>query len=227
MQSMSTSAPVKARTNTTRVYDELREAIISGRLEPGQRLRTAVLAQSLNTSRTPVREALVQLEADGLVGLEPRRGAVVRPFQIGDLLDLYEVRALLESHAAARAAVRASDSALAELARLCEAAEREDGTDREATYRLIAWNSEFHAIIVEAADSPRLTGALRAVAGIPVTFKSVFWSSPHQRQLSLTCHREIRAALASRSPERAEAAMRLHVLSAKDYLIEVMDERRP
>ncbi len=87
-----------------RVRDLLEEAILEGELKPGERLRAEALAQRFGTSRTPIREALLQLEGQGLVEVEPNRGAVVRTFDRDDVLDLYEVRALIEPHAAARAA---------------------------------------------------------------------------------------------------------------------------
>ena len=89
-----------------RVRDLLEEAILEGELKPGERLRAEALAQRFGTSRTPIREALLQLEAHGLVEVEPNRGAVVKTFDRDDLRDLYEVRALIEPHAAALAATR-------------------------------------------------------------------------------------------------------------------------
>ena len=86
-------------------------------------------------------------------------------------------------------------------------------------------NEDFHRVIIEATGSPRLMAALRAVAGIPRPFKAVFWNEPEQRERSLAAHREILAGLRDGSAERAESAMRLHVLNARDFLIEVMRER--
>src|SRR3954464_14907703 len=137
-------------TSTVRVRDELQHAILEGVLQPGERLRAEALAQRFGTSRTPVREALLQLEAQGLVDVEPNRGAVVRRFDRAALRDLYEVRALLEPQAAARAARRIGPEAIRELEALCEA---ED---------LILANEAFHRIILEAAGSPRLSTAMRA-----------------------------------------------------------------
>src|ERR1700754_4253911 len=102
-----------------RVRDLLEEAILEGELQPGERLRAEALAQRFGTSRTPVREALLQLEAQGLVDVEPNRGAVVRAFDADDLRDLYEVRALLEPQAAARAATRISADDIERLEELC------------------------------------------------------------------------------------------------------------
>src|SRR3954452_7894490 len=134
-----------AATSTGRVREQLQDAILEGALKPGERLRAEALAQRDGTSRTPVREALLQLEAQGLVEVEPNRGAVVRAFDRADLLDLYEVRALLEPAAAARAARRIAPHDIARLRANCEAAQRA-GDDAEAQ---IALNEEFHRIIGE------------------------------------------------------------------------------
>ena len=146
--------------------DQLQHAILEGVLKPGERLRAEALAQRFGTSRTPIREALLQLEAQGLVEVEPNRGAVVRAFDRDDLLDLYAVRALLEPAAAARAAMRIDDNDIERLQDLCDRA-------RYATVdEQIAYNEDFHRIIVEAAQSPRLTVAMRAASGIPRAFRS-------------------------------------------------------
>ncbi len=225
MQLMANAVTHPVGTSAERVYDDLREAIIGGEYTPGERLRTEALAERFGTSRTPVREALVLLEGDGLVELEPRRGAVVRSFDAADLVDLYEVRAILEARAAQLAALRLTREDLDVLDATCDRAESVAGSGKVAIETLIASNDEFHRVIVEASGSARLTAALRTVAGIPRPFKAAFWKNGAERTRSLSAHREIVAALRSRSAERAESAMRLHVLTARDFLIEVMGER--
>jgi DNA-binding GntR family transcriptional regulator len=172
-----------------------------------------------------VREALVLLEADGLVELEPRRGAIVRGFATDDIFDLYGVRALLEPRAAALAAGRVPPATIERLRELCRLSEATTGRSREAVASQIAWNEEFHRLIVESAGSPRLVAALRAVGAIPRAFRTAFWLDHRQRELSQTCHREVVSALAAGSAERAEAAMRLHILNAPAYLNEVTMHR--
>src|SRR5437899_9647281 len=86
----------------------IREAIIDGRLEPGRRLKEEELARELGISRTPVREALLMLQAEDLIVATPNRGATVRVHDANDLHDLYELRALLEGYATRRAAERIS-----------------------------------------------------------------------------------------------------------------------
>src|SRR4051812_41671740 len=166
-----------------RVRDLLEEAILEGELKPGERLRAEALAQRFGTSRTPIREALLQLEAQGLVEVEPNRGAVVKSFDAADLRDLYEVRALLEPAAAARAATRITATQITELEHLCD--------DHAPVEEQIASNEAFHRIITDAAGSPRLRTAMRAASGIPRGFRSRFWDDAHQRAESLLCHRRL------------------------------------
>jgi DNA-binding GntR family transcriptional regulator len=204
-------------TSAVRVREQLQDAILEGVLKPGERLRAEALAQRYGTSRTPVREALLQLEAQGLVEVEPNRGAVVRAFDRADLLDLYDVRALLEPAAAARAAHRIEADDIERLQRNCDAAQAA-GDDADAQ---IALNEEFHRIIGEAAGSPRLAVAMRAVAGIPRAFRQVFWHSEEQRAESLFCHRRLVTAFRTRDAQLAEAVMRMHILGAVAFLEEV------
>jgi DNA-binding GntR family transcriptional regulator len=209
-----------APTSAVRVHDELRSLILEGLLAPGERLRAEAVAERLGTSRTPVREALLMLEREGLVQVEPHRGAVVRAFDAKDLLDLYEVRALIEPHAAHRAATRIDPQALARLTELCDLAEQpETEVDDQ-----IAHNEEFHALIAAAAGSPPLLAALRAVAGIPHAFRAAFWADAAQRAQSLFCHRELTRALELRRPELAEVVMRMHILGARDFLLRVVED---
>src|SRR5689334_23783627 len=125
-----------------RVRDLLEEAILEGELKPGERLRAEALAQRFGTSRTPIREALLQLEGQGLVEVEPNRGAVVRSFDRDDVLDLYEIRALIEPHAAARAATRIGAAQIAELAALCDAEDQ----DRKSTHLNSSHSSISYAV---------------------------------------------------------------------------------
>jgi DNA-binding GntR family transcriptional regulator len=211
-------------TNAVRVQAELREAILAGSLPPGARLRAEPLAERLRTSRTPVREALILLAREGLVDIEPRRGAIVRSFDAADLADLYDVRALIEPHAARRAATRIGPDELARLREICAAAEARGADDDAAVEDQVALNEEFHRIVVTAAGSPRLEAALRAVAGIPRAFRAAFWHHDGQREQSLFCHRQIVHALEHRRPRLAEAVMRMHIVGAIEFLAEVIDD---
>jgi DNA-binding GntR family transcriptional regulator len=216
--------PKPAPTSTLRVRDAIQHAILTGALAPGERLRAEALAQRLGTSRTPVREALQSLEAEGLVAIEPHRGAVVRPFDAAGLVELYELRAVIEPYAAARAAERIGREALAALEENCGRAEARGGADDPAVHDQIALNEEFHRLIVTAAGSRRLEVAMRSVTGIPRAFRTVFWRDDAQRTQSLFCHRELTRALRTRNAGLAEAVMRMHILGAREFLIDVIHD---
>src|SRR5437870_8767566 len=108
------------RNASVAATEVIREAIIDGRLEPGRRLKEEDLARELGISRTPVREALLMLQAEGLVVATPNRGAIVRVHDAEDLDDLYQLRALLEGHATRRATPRISDEEIESLHESCE-----------------------------------------------------------------------------------------------------------
>lgn len=211
-----------AQTHTVRVQEALRTAILEGRLEPGTRLRAETLAERLRSSRTPVREALLLLAREGLVEIEPRRGATVRSFDAADLADLYEVRSLIEPHAAARAAERIDEAGLAQLSEVHERSLAHDAADEDSLAALCALNEEFHGVIVQAAGSPRLTAAMSAVSGIPRVFRARFWRDGEQREQSLFCHRELLGAIRAGNGGLAEAVMRMHIQGARAFLVEVM-----
>lgn len=219
---MHVSSQVSALTATLRLRDELRAEILDGDLAPGERLTAAGLADRYGTSRTPVREALMLLARESLVRMEPHRGAVVSAFDPADLLDLYDLRARIEPHAAALAAVRIGGPALARLTALCDEADARPAVTRGEIEAHIASNEEFHAIVTEAAGSPRTAAAMGAVAGIPRAFRTAFWRSEAQRAQSLFCHRELVAALRAHRPELAEAIMRMHIVGAREFLTEVV-----
>lgn len=213
-------------TSALRVHDALRDAILDGALAPGERLRAEALATRFGTSRTPIREALMMLERNGLVEILPRRGAVVSSFDVADLLDLYQIRALIEPHAAALAAERIGADALDRLRAVSREADRRGIADAAAIDDQIRLNEEFHRIVAESAGSPRFVAALRAVADVPRSFRAAFWRSSTQSDQSLYCHRELVRAFERRQASLAEAVMRMHILGAREFLMEVASGER-
>jgi DNA-binding GntR family transcriptional regulator len=147
-------APLENRTLREQVIDHLREEILSSRLEPGTELSEVALARSLGISRGPLREALGQLTAEGLVTTVPRRGAVVTRLTRREFLDAYQVREALES-LALRLAVPQLDAAhKARLHEMCEAMEHEAQAGNAA--RFFEINRAFHSLLVEASGNRKL-----------------------------------------------------------------------
>lgn len=203
--------------NTSVVVAEvIRQAIVDGGFAPGARLKEEELARELGMSRTPVREALLVLQAEGLVEAAPNRGATVRVHGAEDLDDLYQLRALLEGYAARRAAARASEDLVRELWASCDRFEELSDGDVRA---LVKENQVFHNAILEAAGSARLFGMVRKVIELPLVYKSYIWYSPEQRRISAHYHRQIARAFETRDGERAELVMKEHVFEARDLLV--------
>ena len=178
-------------------------------------------------SRTPVRQALTMLEAEGLVEITPNCGATVCSFSIEDVWDIYDLRAVLEGHAARRAAGRIEGR---ELVRLRELAEEMEGLpgrfdDHEEEIRaLVALNQEFHGTIVEASRNRRLERLINRTVEIPLIFKAFFWYTPHERVISNHYHRQILKALEKGDADRAEIIMREHVYEGRDFVIGALKE---
>jgi DNA-binding GntR family transcriptional regulator len=146
--------PLENRTLREQVADHLREEILANRLAPGTELGEVMLARSLGISRGPLREALGQLAAEGLVMIVPRRGAVVRTLTRQEFLDAYQVREALESLAIKLAVPRLTETERAELRRMCE--EMESQAAAGNTERFFEINHDFHALLVRASGNEKL-----------------------------------------------------------------------
>lgn len=206
----------------------MRRLILEGEYSPDERLVEEQLAARLKVSRTPIRQALTMLEAEGLVEIAPNRGASVCSFSVEEVWDIYDLRAVLEGHAARRAAGRISERELDEIRSLAAEMERttpERFADHEEEIRwLVAHNQEFHAIIVTASRNQRLERLIRRTIEIPLMFKAFFWYTPHERTISNHYHRQILGALEQGDAERAEIIMREHVYEGRDFVIQALKE---
>ncbi|MCU0491793.1 MAG: GntR family transcriptional regulator [Chloroflexaceae bacterium] len=201
----------------------MRRLIIEGRYAPGTRLREEAVASDLGVSRTPVRQALARAAAEGLVRLYPNRGAVVRTFTRDDLMQAYDLRAVLEGFAAHQAALRITAAQLDVLeteATLLEYSLGQRFDSREAeVHFLVVHNQVFHNTIVEASGNERLADMLPLVVNVPLQFRSFYWYSEEERRISNFFHRGILRALHARDADRARALMQEHVHSGRDSLL--------
>jgi len=206
------------RSASVAATELIREAIVDGRLHPGQRLKEEELARELGISRTPVREALLMLQGEGLVDATPNRGAAVRAHTAEDLDDLYQMRALLEGHATKRAASRLAEQEIASLRASCGRFEALLGSETNLR-ELVEENMTFHATILDGAGSARLAAMVRNVIKLPLVYRSYIWYSPEQQRISSHYHVQITNALAARDAERAEIIMKEHIFEARDHLV--------
>lgn len=190
-------------------YRQLLAEIRQGRLLPGARLRETELAERLGTSRTPVREAIRQLEADGLVTHLPRQGASIRGLDHAEVIELYEMRGVLEGTAARLAARMALPVEIEELAALnAELAAAALGPPAQEM------NRQFHRTLLDAARNRYLLKSVSALQKTLLILGPTTLSEPERQEGAVAEHGAVIAALAARDPDAAERAMRAHVEAA-------------
>jgi DNA-binding GntR family transcriptional regulator len=204
-------APAVQQALHTQVYDALRRAIGSGSLGPGQRVNEAEIARQMQISRAPVREAIRQLERDGLLMGVPRRGTVVASLCSSEIEELFTLRADLEARAVVRAVGRLSADDLSSLERLAEA--MASAAAEADLRRLFDAAVEFHRTIVEAADWPymqRIWESLHPRTMTPHLVRPLIeWSA----QGYVVRHQTILAALRQADARTAAEVMREQVIA--------------
>jgi DNA-binding GntR family transcriptional regulator len=191
----------------------LRDEILSGLIPSGTRLGEAELAGRLSVSRTPIREALSRLAAEGLVEIQPNRGARVATWTTEQLREIFELRLRLEPHAVRQAVPNLSGSQLDELDELAEAMNRADLS------RLVELNRRFHGLFIDAAGSPPLAAALRGVTHAAVVHQNFHDYTPDALRRSLNHHVEMVAAARAGDGHWAEAIMRAHLYNARSTML--------
>lgn len=210
MSTKTSFGPVRRRSIEDEVYMRMREAILTGEIEGGERLVHEDLASRFGTSRIPVRDALKRLVFDGLVDADDRGVCHVSHFGIDDVEEIYELREMLEAHAAAKAAEQLTDEEISELERLQRDIEQAaEAGDKEVYVEL---NQEFHRELYDSADQPRLA---RLIYGLwqglppltPMAIDNRLVQAAHE-------HRPILVALRARDSQAASEAMREHIATA-------------
>jgi len=206
----------KGKRPADRAYEGIREAILTGVLQAGEHLREEQLAAMTGTSRTPVREALRRLVAEGLA-TTVNRHRFVTDFSYEEVVIVFELRAKVESYAASVAATKINDAELRTLERVVREIDQIDPTDGvEAIYRFITLNGEFHSTIVKATRSHQLKLMTAQAMSLPlVLIKQFVWDQHINIARSNAQHRDILAALAQGNSEWAASAMAGHILSTK------------
>ncbi len=199
----------------------VRKRIFDGTYGAGEYVRLDQLAAELGVSVTPVREALFELKAEGLLAQQPRRGFVVLPVTGRDLTDVSNVQAHIGGELAARAAANISDAQLAELQRI--QADLEDAYAADDDERAVRLNHEFHRAINVAADSPKLAQLMSQITRYAP--ESVFPTIEGWPEKSNKHHRRLLAALERRDESLARSAMSEHLAAGAKPLIDHLTSR--
>jgi DNA-binding GntR family transcriptional regulator len=213
--------PNQARGKGSRgasAYQRLRDAIATGRLKPGARVLESELAALLNMSRTPIREAIASLEAEGLVSMDGARGRVVTNLDYQSVMELYAVREVLESTAAALAARNASDM---EIAALREMLEHEEQI-LDDPGKLADHNRRFHEAIYYCSHNRYIVKMLQYLQTAMLLLQPAGRTGPGRRDTALAEHRAVVDAIEARDPAKSEAAIRTHVRRAQQARIKML-----
>ena len=192
-------------------YDTIRAMIVSGEVAAGEQLGEEALAERAGVSRTPVRDALRRLEAEMLVRRNESQRCFVSEWSLAEIEHLFELRAMLEGHAAARAATRISAAQLAHLAEFNTLIKRAIMSTSPDIDAFLEGNKAFHATVLEAAGSPRLSALLGSLIEQPVIWRTARHYGQAELHRSHAEHEELIAALSRADAAWAEALMRAHI----------------
>ena len=199
------------------VFLTLRKLILTGKLDPGERLTEVLLGKILGTSRTPIREAIRKLEIEGLVTITPGSGARVARITEGDLQDVMEVRCALDQLCASRASQRISEEDKKELIKANEAFEYSTkfGNEQE----IAESDVNFHEVITRAAGNRRLNQVMTGMADTIYRFRYEYIRDDlHYEQLIME-HRAICQAILEGDPRKASAAAKNHIDRQREFIL--------
>lgn len=212
-----TTAPEEVDSGTTltnHVYEALREEILTGRLQPGQRLVRRAVSERLGVSRMPVSDALVRLELDGLVESRPMIGARVVPLTLQRLRDDQVLREAIECQAARLVAEHASDAELSRLAQQAEAVDRVMGQGDPRSRLGVKLDVDLHLRLARAGGHAVLADELDRI--FLRRLMRLNWIKGGLVEQPRSWHAQLIEAVASRKPDVAERAMRRHMRFRRD-----------
>lgn len=218
---MAIMKPRSPETRSEGVIDSLREAILTGRYRPGERLVQDELADAFGISRIPLREALRRLEGEGLVLMSPNRGAIVRPLGPKDVVDLYDLRLALESLALRRAAERYADLREATQQRSEEAMHAIAAGDLTTLFHL---DRDYHAELAAASDNPHLVAALGGQWSQIMRVMHAYLEIETYPPGIWDDHAAIASAVAHGDGEAAVARLECHLVLSRDRILSHLRE---
>lgn len=200
------------------VFNTLRDAILKGELEPGERLMEVTLAQKLGVSRTPIREAIRKLELEGLVKMTPRKGAEVAQITLKDLTDVLEVRRHLEELAVELSCKKAAETELEELRQCHEEFKHKIEAD-DLTEMAVA-DVALHDVIYRTTGNNRLIQILNNLREQMYRYRLEYIKDEHKRKVLVEEHKVLIDAISARDVEAAKDAIRKHIDNQEKTIIE-------
>jgi DNA-binding GntR family transcriptional regulator len=202
--------------DSDRAYEQLLDMVLDLRLVPGEVVNEQALAAQLGFGRMPVHEAVARLAADRLAIIMPRRGTVISPIALKDVVDMFEAREAIECGVAYIAARRATEKDLERMLDLIETANMaRDGQDWEDYLKA---DHAFHTFLVHMINNPLLQDAADRLLLHNLRFWRLYFSGrPAQHHVMLS-HEKLHRAISSHDPEKAELAMREHISHSRGMI---------
>lgn len=192
-------------------YDEIKFRIITCKYRPGEVLSEAAISHELRIGRTPVHQAIHRLMMEGLISIMPRKGVMVTPVGVEEVMEIIDVRLVNECYCARLAADRASEAELQELKAILDAAE--DVMRKRDVQEMMLLDREFHDTLARAAKNALLADVLRNLHERSLRFWFISLRDPDYHRSVWEQHCMIVEALERRRPDAAESAMREHILA--------------
>ena len=194
---------------SAKVFHSIREDILNGKYQANEELKEKNIGEELGVSRTPVREALRQLELEGLVHIIPNKGAFVENVTLKDIKDIYEIRTLLEGLCARWAAENLTKEQLEELEETVFLSDFH--YSKENWDQILVLDNRFHEIVYEACGSKELTRVLRDYHHYLQRIRRITLEQKERARASTDEHRAIAEALKARDAATAEECAKLHI----------------
>ncbi len=198
------------------VYEELKRQIMVGEIAPGTRMMEVELADEMGVSRTPVREAIRKLEKEGLVTIEPRRGAYASDISAKDMVDILEVRQDLEGMAAGIAAQKITDEGRIELENIARS--YKESVDREDIEEIIKNDEAFHKYIVGLSGNKTLIKMVSQVQELALRFRYIYYEDFSRFKNQPSEHQAIVDAIAGGDVAGARKYAEEHLAGLKDFV---------
>jgi DNA-binding GntR family transcriptional regulator len=210
---------MRQKSLATRVFEVVRSAIVLGEFEPGSLHSVQEIAEKLNVSRTPVREALLKLEEQGMVSFERNRGARILETTVHDLEEIYSIRLLLEVPAAARAALRATRADIRKLGQALREVEQAYRSSVSNARAHLEPDGRFHRCIAVVAGSRRLAGILDSLFDQQMIAGGTSGGYTRDTNEIFEDHQRIHDAIAAGDADAAAEAMRAHLVVSLKALV--------
>ncbi len=208
-----------------KIAETIRNAIVEGKIKPGERLMEPEVAKLLGVSRTPLREAFLQLESEGFMVVTPRKGAVVSELSVKDAEDTYIIKSELEALAAKLSVLNADNNLIIQLENLNNLMQKTTDENKKDYKQFLTFNAEFHKILTEACGNEKLIRYINLLRKQTLRYNFIYLSILSHFNQSIEEHKEIIEAIRLKNVSAVEQLVRNHGNAAKIAICEYMKSK--